>query len=335
METTRHKLTIPTDLAGKRLDQALATLLPDYSRSRLKAWILAGEVTVDGETVTPRTKVRADQNVDVLAVIEVQETSKPEPIALEVVHEDDEVLVINKPAGLVVHPGAGNPTGTLLNGLLHHAPELANLPRSGILHRLDKDTSGLLLVTKTIPAHTRLVQDLQDRAITREYRAVCTGRVTAGGHVDAPIGRHATQRTRQAVTDKGKPAVTHYRVLARFAVHSFLALRLDTGRTHQIRVHMAHVRHALVGDQAYGGRLKIAAGTSPELESVLRGFHRQALHASRLSFTHPLSGETIDCFAPLPADMVGLLSALAVDNEDSKLVAAGWDDMIWPQPISS
>jgi len=334
METIRHKLTIPAELAGKRLDQALAALLPDYSRSRLKAWILAGEVTVDGEPVVPRTKVRAEQSVDVRAVIEAQETSQPEPIALEVVYEDDEVLVINKPAGLVVHPGAGNPTGTLLNGLLHHAPELANLPRSGILHRLDKDTSGLLLVAKTIPAHTRLVQDLQDRAITREYRAVCTGRVTAGGHVDAPIGRHVSQRTRQAVTDKGKPAITHYRVLARFTAHSFLALRLDTGRTHQIRVHMAHIRHALVGDPTYGGRLKLAAGTSPELETVLRGFHRQALHASRLSFTHPLSAETIECHASLSADMVNVLSVLAADSNDSKLAGAGWDDMIWPQPIS-
>jgi 23S rRNA pseudouridine1911/1915/1917 synthase len=335
METISYKLTIPAELAGKRLDQALATLLPDYSRSRLKAWILAGEIMLDGETATPRTKVRADQRIDVHAVIEVQETSQPEPIALEVVYEDDEVLVIDKPAGLVVHPGAGNPTGTLLNGLLHHAPELANLPRSGILHRLDKDTSGLLLIVKTLPAHTKLVRALQDREIMREYRAVCTGRVTAGGHVDAPIGRHVSQRTRQAVTDKGKQAVTHYRVLARFAAHSFLALRLDTGRTHQIRVHMTHIRHALAGDPVYGGRLKIASGTSPELEAVLRGFTRQALHASRLAFTHPVSAETIECHAPLPADMVGLLSALAIDGADPKLVEAGWDDMTWPQPISS
>jgi len=335
METTQHNLTIPEELAGKRLDQALALLLPDYSRSRLKGWILAGEVTVDGGAATPRGKVRAGQRVDINAVIEVQETSLPEPIRLDVVFEDDTVLVINKPAGLVVHPGAGNPTGTLLNGLLHHAPDLANLPRSGILHRLDKDTSGLLLVTKTLPAHTRLVQDLQDRAISREYRAICMGRVTAGGHVDAPIGRHVSQRTRQAVTDKGKPAVTHYRVLERFAAHTFLALRLETGRTHQIRVHMAHIRHALVGDPVYGGRLKIPMGTSPELETTLRGFHRQALHASRLAFTHPLSEETIECHAPLPADMVDLLSALAADIDDPKLVEAGWDDMTWPQPTSN
>jgi len=317
MQTTQHNLMIPEDLEGKRLDQALAKLLPDYSRSRLKAWILSGEVTVDGATVTPRTKVRTGQHVTVNVIIEVQEKSQPEPIRLDVVYEDDEVLVIDKPAGLVVHPGAGNPTGTLLNGLLHHASELANLPRSGILHRLDKDTSGLLLVVKTLPAHTRLVRDLQERAITREYRAVCTGRVTAGGHVEAPIGRHATQRTRMAVTDKGKPAVTHYRVLTRFAAHSFLALRLESGRTHQIRVHMAHIRHALVGDQTYGGRLKIPAGTSAALEETLRGFHRQALHAHRLSFTHPLSGETIECHAPLPDDFSHLLTVLADDQAGS------------------
>ncbi len=333
MQTTRHNLTIPEELAGKRLDQALAALLPDYSRSRLKAWILAGEVTVDGVAAVPRAKVQAGQCVDVNVVIEVQETSRPEPMRLDVRFEDDAVLVIDKPAGLVVHPGAGNPAGTLLNGLLQHAADLANLPRSGILHRLDKDTSGLLLVAKTLPAHTRLVRDLQERAITREYRAVCTGRVTAGGHVDAPIGRHATQRTRMAVTDKGKQAVTHYRVLTRFAAHTFLALRLESGRTHQIRVHMAHIHHALVGDQTYGGRLKIPAGTSPALETTLRGFSRQALHASRLAFRHPVSGDTIECRAPLPEDFTNLLSALAVDAESHD--AADWDSMEWPQPVSN
>lgn len=335
MQTKRYNLTISEDLAGKRLDQVLAALLPDYSRSRLKTWILAGEVTVDGGTATPRARVQAGQRVDVNAVIEVQEASQPEPIRLDVVFEDDAVLVINKPAGLVVHPGAGNPAGTLLNGLLHHAADLASLPRSGILHRLDKDTSGLLLVARTLPAHTRLVRDLQDRAITREYRAVCTGRITAGGHVDAPIGRHVTQRTRMAVTDKGKPAVTHYRVLERFAAHTFLALRLETGRTHQIRVHMAHVRHALVGDPAYGGRLKIPAGTSPALETTLRGFCRQALHASRLAFRHPLSGETVECRAPLPRDFENLLSVLADGIDDETRDVSDWDRMTWPRPTSS
>ncbi len=333
MQKIQHNLTIPEALAGKRLDQALAILLPDYSRSRLKGWILAGAVTVDGEKTAPRAKVLAGQQVDVNAVVEVQQRASPEPIDLTVVFEDETVLVINKPAGLVVHPGAGNPAGTLLNGLLHHSADLADIPRSGILHRLDKDTSGLLLVAKTLPAHTRLVQDLQDRAITREYRAVCTGCMTAGGHVDAPIGRHATQRIRMAVTDKGRPATTHYRVLARFAAHTFLAVRLDTGRTHQIRVHMAHIRHALVGDPVYGGRLKIPAGTSPALMDTLRGFNRQALHASRLAFRHPQSGETIECHAPLADDFAQLLAALGADS--GKPGAGKWDDLAWPQPVSS
>lgn len=335
MQATRYNLTIPEDLEGKRLDQALAALLPDYSRSRLKAWIVAGEVTVDGGIAAPRAKVRAGQCIDVNVVMEVQETSRPEPIALKIAFEDDDVLVIDKPARLVVHPGAGNPSGTLMNGLLHHAPDLASLPRSGILHRLDKDTSGLLLVAKTLPAHTRLVRDLQNRDITREYRAVCNGRVTAGGHVDAPIGRHATQRTRMAVTDKGKPAVTHYRVLERFAAHTFLALRLESGRTHQIRVHMAHVRHALVGDPVYGGRLRIPAGTSVELETTLRAFYRQALHASRLAFSHPLSGETVECHSPLPGDVSGLLSALASDIGAEARKVDDWNRMAWPQPKSN
>ncbi len=332
---TRHSLTIPDALEGQRLDQALAALLPDYSRSRLKAWILAGEVTLDGGTALPRAKVRAGQCVVVNATAEIQEIAQPEAMPLDIEFEDETVLVINKPAGLVVHPGAGNPAGTLLNGLLHYIPELAKLPRSGILHRLDKETSGLLLVVKTLPAHTHLVRALQERAITREYRAVCTGRVTAGGHVDAPIGRHPTQRTRMAVTDKGRTAVTHYRVLARFAAHTFLGLRLESGRTHQIRVHMAHVRHALVGDPTYGGRLKIPAGTSAPLEATLRKFRRQALHASRLAFRHPLSGDTVECHAALPDDFLQLLSTLAEGTDNASGKTTDWDNMAWPQPTSS
>lgn len=327
MEVTTHNLTIPDDLAGKRLDQVLARLLPDYSRSRLKQWILDGQVTLDGQAGSPRTKVQAGQQAVVRAVAEVIETSLPEAIELNVVYEDDDVLVINKPPGLVVHPGAGNPMGTLMNGLLNHAPELAKIPRSGILHRLDKDTSGLLLVAKTLPAHTHLVRDLQERAITREYRAVCAGKVTAGGHVDAPIGRHPTQRTKMAVHERGKEAVTHYRVLERFAAHTFLALRLESGRTHQIRVHMAHLRFPLVGDQTYGGRLKIPAGLTADAESAVRAFHRQALHAHQLTFTHPASGETVATQAPLPKDFTQLLDALAG-------AASDWDQRAWPQPTA-
>jgi len=337
METLQHELTIPLELDGKRLDQALAELLPEYSRSRLKSWILGGHVWIDGSQPAPRTRVKSGQQVLMTAVLEIQEEAKPEAMELALVFEDEALLVIDKPAGLVVHPGAGNATGTLMNGLLHHSPDLAALPRSGILHRLDKDTSGLLLVAKTIPAHTRLVQDLQDRAITREYRGLCIGRLTAGGKIDAPIGRHPTQRTRMAVTERGRPAVTHYRILARFAAQTFIALRLETGRTHQIRVHMAHIRHGLIGDRTYGGRLMVPAGASSELASALRSFSRQALHASRLAFRHPLSEQTLDFQAPLPQDFVDLL--LALDSDEQSNAQPGdpgrWDRMRWPEPESS
>jgi 23S rRNA pseudouridine1911/1915/1917 synthase len=295
MQTLKHELTIPSELDGKRLDQALAELLPDYSRSRLKEWILAGHVSLAGSRPVPRTRVKSGQQVLLTAVLDIQQEAKPEPMDLAVVFEDDALIVIDKPAGLVVHPGAGNAAGTLMNGLLHHAPDLAVLPRSGILHRLDKDTSGLLLVAKTVPAHTRLVQDLQARAITREYRGLCSGRLTAGGRIDAPIGRHPTQRTRMAVTERGRPAVTHYRILARFAAQTFVALRLETGRTH---------------------------------------FSRQALHASRLAFRHPSSEAPLDFQAPLPADFVELLQALQSDEQsNTEPVDPGrWDQMRWPEP---
>ena len=342
METVQHDLTIPAEADGKRLDQVLAELLPEYSRSRLKDWILAGFVLLDGAQPVPRTPVRPGQRVAVTATLVAQEQSGPQAMPLAVVYEDDDVLVIDKQAGLVVHPGAGNRTGTLLNGLLHYSPSLAALPRSGILHRLDKDTSGLLLIAKTLPAHTRLVQDLQARCMTREYRAVCEGRLTAGGSIDAPVGRHPVHRTRMAVVENGRASVTHYRVLTRFPAHSFLALRLDTGRTHQIRVHMAYDRHPLVGDPVYGGRLKIPAGASAPVAAVLRAFSRQALHACGLSFRHPATGETIDLRAPLPADFAGLLQVLdeasqggpdPSKSERSKL--GKWDKMRWPEAASN
>lgn len=337
METLRHEITIPPELNGKRLDQALAELLPEYSRSRLKEWILAGQAMLDGQKPAPRTRVASGQHVSLMAVLELQQDVAPQPIDLDIVFEDADLLVVDKPAGLVVHPGAGNPAGTLMNGLLHHAPDLAALPRSGILHRLDKDTSGLLLVARSVGAHTRLVQDLERREITREYRAVCEGCLTAGGEIDAAIGRHPTQRTRMAVTDRGRPARTHYRVLARFAAHTFIALRLDTGRTHQIRVHMAHIRHALVGDRTYGGRLRIPAGASPALTACLREFPRQALHASRLAFRHPINGEALEFQSPLPLDLVALLDALA-DAEKSRgrtRETGHWVKMQWPTPESN
>lgn len=321
-----HEARIPADLAGRRLDQALAQLFPDYSRSRLKDWILAGHVQLDGATAAPRTPVAAGQRVTLQLINEVRADDEPEAIDLDVVYADADLAVINKPAGLVVHPGAGQPAGTLVNGLLHRWPELRTLPRGGLLHRLDKDTSGLLVVARSAAAYTRLVRDLQDRAITREYRAVCNGRLTAGGQIEAAVGRHPVHRTRMAVTPKGRPAVTHYRVLARFAAHTFIALRLETGRTHQIRVHMAHVGHPLVGDPQYGGRPHFPGGAGDRCREALINFRRQALHASRLRFNHPVSGEVLEFQVPMPADMLDLLQALAEDETGSRNFA----EMSWP-----
>jgi 23S rRNA pseudouridine1911/1915/1917 synthase len=316
MEPPQQELTIPDEASGRRLDQVLAELLPDHSRSRLKQWILDGLVRLDGDLPEPRTRVAGGQVIRLderaTAPADADPSPRAESMPLVIVHEDDDVLVVDKPAGLVVHPGAGNAAGTLENGLLAHDPALAALPRSGILHRLDKDTSGLLIVAKTLPAHTRLVRALEAREIRREYRAVCVGTMTAGGTVDADIGRHRTQRTKMAIVPvSGRPAVTHYRVLARFSHHTFLAVRLETGRTHQIRVHLAHIRHPIVGDPEYGGRLAIPAGATAELTAALRGFRRQALHAFQLQFEHPLTGDVLALEAPLPADFRGLLAALA------------------------
>ena len=336
MEPALHRLTIPADHSGRRLDQVLAELLPDYSRSRLKQWILEGHVRLDGASPEPRTRVMEGQVIELqlggLEAAPADSFAAPaaESMPLQIVHEDADVLVINKPPGLVVHPGAGNPTGTLQNGLLAHAPILAELPRSGILHRLDKDTSGLLIVAKTLIAHTHLVRDLESRAITREYRALCVGPMTAGGSVDAAIARHRTQRTKMAVMDfGGRRAVTHYRVLGRFPHHTFVAVRLETGRTHQIRVHLAHVRHPIVGDPAYGGRLIVPAGASEQLALALRGFRRQALHACRIQFTHPVTGAALDFRAPLPADFRGLLAALVGDTAAvDRLEALPWPEQM-------
>lgn len=309
---------------GKRFDQALAELFPDYSRARLQAWIREGRALLDDAVVQPKARVSRGQQVQLHAEVQAAVRDPAEAIELNIVFEDDDLIVLDKPPGLVVHPGAGNPDGTLLNGLLHHAPELQQLPRAGILHRLDKDTSGLLLVARSVAAHTRLVRALEAREIRREYRAVCQDRLTAGGVVDAPVGRHRTQRTRMAVTNAGKPAVTHYRVLARFQAHSFIAVRLETGRTHQIRVHMAHVGHPLIGDPLYGGRLKLPRGAAEPVVAALHAFRRQALHASELGFEHPVSGEVLSFHAPLPHDLQALLAVLSGD------AGVDFDAMAWP-----
>lgn len=307
--------TIPEVLAGQRLDRALAKLFPEYSRSRLKAWLLDGAIVVDGSSPRPRDPVHGGETVTLSAQPEVVVVAAPEPMTLDVVHEDDSVMVINKPAGLVVHPGAGNSSGTLMNGLLNHTPQLEAIPRAGIVHRLDKDTTGLLLIAKTLPAHTALVRLLADRDISRHYLAVCNGVLTGGGTIDEAIGRHRTDRKRMCVRDDGKPAVTHYTVRERFAAHTYISVRLDTGRTHQIRVHFAHRRHSLLGDPVYGGRLALPKGAGEQLVSILRRFKRQALHATKLEFAHPESGEVLSINAALPDDFESLLTVLREDCE--------------------
>jgi 23S rRNA pseudouridine1911/1915/1917 synthase len=326
----QHQLTIPETLRGQRLDRALAQLLPEYSRSRLKDWINGGQVRVDGERSQPKTPVQGGEKVRLDAQLEAEGTVVAEDISLDIVYEDSDLVVLNKPAGLVVHPGAGNRDGTLLSGLLYAYPELDELPRAGIVHRLDKDTSGLLVVARSLAAHTALVRDLQAREITREYRAVCLGSLTAGGRIDQPIGRHPVHRTRMAVTPRGRPAVTHYRVLQRFTAHSFIALRLESGRTHQIRVHMAHIRHPLFGDTTYGGRRGLPPGVSESARLVLQGFGRQALHASQLAFLHPVDRRPLAFHASLPPDMAALLAALNEGGPDTD-----FDALRWPEPTST
>ncbi len=314
-ETTRLSARVPESAAGRRLDQALAELFPDFSRSRLQQWIKAGEVTVDGVAETrPRARLEGGETVEVEAELPREARCEPQDIPLDILYEDDAILVLNKPAGLVVHPAAGNPDGTLQNALLHHDPALAAVPRAGIVHRLDKDTSGLMVVARTLAAHHALVGQLQSRSVGREYLAVAVGVMTGGGTVEQPIGRHPVDRKRMAVVAHGgKPAVTHYRVVERFRGHTLLRVRLETGRTHQIRVHLAWLKHPLAGDPVYGGRPRLPAGASALLRETLLAFRRQALHAGRLSLVHPASGESMSWEAPPPEDFRALLEALRAD----------------------
>ncbi|HFQ4855786.1 TPA: 23S rRNA pseudouridine(1911/1915/1917) synthase RluD [Vibrio vulnificus] len=312
--------TVKDSQLGQRLDQAIAELFADFSRSRLKEWLLDGKVTVDGNVVTkPRMKVMGGEVITVLAELEDEVRWEAQDIPLDIVYEDDDILVINKPRDFVVHPGAGTPDGTVLNALLFHCPEVAEVPRAGIVHRLDKDTTGLMVVAKTVPAQTRLVRALQKRNITREYEAIAIGRMTAGGKVDKPIGRHATKRTLMAVSPMGKPAVTHFRVAEHFREHTRIRLRLETGRTHQIRVHMSYLQHPLLGDAAYGGRARIPAGASEDVTAMIRNFDRQALHAVMLRFEHPITGEEMEFHAPVPDDMVELTETLRRDAQEHGL----------------
>ena len=313
---TRLTAEVPYEMAGMRLDQALAELFADYSRSKLQSWVKAGRVQVNGLALKPKDKLEGGEEIVLDAEAEVVISSEAEPIPLEIIFEDESLLIVNKPAGLVVHPAVGNWSGTLLNALLNHDSSLDTLPRAGIVHRIDKETSGLLMIAKTLQAHNNLTQQLQDRAINREYLAITRGRMTAGGTVDEPIARHPTDRKRYAVRESGNDSVTHYRVERRFTRHTFIQVKLETGRTHQIRVHMAHIRYPLVGDQVYGGRFQMPAGCSELLEKELRGFKRQALHAAKLGLLHPVTNEYCEWVQPLPEDMTNLLAALADNEQD-------------------
>ncbi len=317
-----HSFTVSAELAGLRLDQALARLLPEHSRSRLKAWIQAGRVSLENRTPRPRDLLSGGERIVVHAETPVAREVTAQAIDLDVVHADDWLIVVNKPAGLVVHPGAGNRDRTLQNALLHYDPALAELPRAGILHRLDKDTSGLLVVARTLAAHTALTRQLQARAIEREYEAICAGVLTAGGTIDRAIARHRTDRVRMAVRDDGREAVTHYRVIERFRAHTHVRVNLETGRTHQIRVHFAHIRHPLVGDRTYGGRLLLPRGATPALAAALRAFPRQALHASRLALLHPHLQREVEWRTPLPRDIKALLKVLREDARTGRVERA-------------
>jgi 23S rRNA pseudouridine1911/1915/1917 synthase len=313
-EFRAHELILPREAAGLRFDQALARALPQYSRARLKSWIEAGAVQVDGRPLRGKDRVLGGEQVRIRARLPAEEGVEAEAMPLAVVFKDRSLLVIDKPAGLVVHPGAGNARHTLQNALLALDPKLALVPRAGLVHRLDKDTSGLLVIARTPEAHTALAAEMAARHITREYLAVCTGVMTAGGTVDEPIGRHRTLRTRMAVRSDGRRAVTHYRVERRFRAHTLVRVTLETGRTHQIRVHLAHIGFPVVGDPAYGGRRRIPKGCSPALAAELRDFPRQALHATRLKLVHPLTQRDYEWQSPLPADMQTLIAALEADR---------------------
>jgi 23S rRNA pseudouridine1911/1915/1917 synthase len=309
------KAEIPYELAGRRLDQALAQMFPDFSRSRLSQWVREGKVQVDGHLLKPKDTVLGGEMVELLPEVEPSEQYTAEDIPLDILYEDQALIVLNKPAGLVVHPAVGNRSGTLQNALLHHDPALASVPRAGIVHRLDKDTSGLMVVARSLEAHTHLVGQLQERSVRREYLALVQGEVIAGGTVEAPIGRHPVDRKRMAVVASGKPAVSHYRVEERFKGYTLLRVSLETGRTHQIRVHMAHIHFPIVGDPVYGGRLRVPAGLSEAEREAILSFRRQALHAAQLGLIHPSNGEPMSWQAPPPADMQELLEVIRTWSE--------------------
>jgi len=316
-EHIQQSIKVPNELGNKRFDQIAAQLFPDFSRARLQAWIRDGVLTVDGETRKPKDKLVGDELLEINVVTQAEGEWLPEVMDLDVVYEDDHIMIINKPMNMVVHPAAGNLTGTLLNGLLHHCPGLQDIPRAGIVHRLDKDTTGLMVVAKTLKAQNHIVNQLQTREMGREYEAIVQGTMTGGGSVKEPMARHPKDRTKMAVHPTGKDAITHYRILDKFPCHTHVRVKLETGRTHQIRVHMAHIKHPLAGDQTYGGRVRLPKGVSTVLRDVLRDFPRQALHAKRLELHHPDTEELMSWEVPLPDDFNELLAALKYDLEQS------------------
>lgn len=307
------------EFSGKRLDVVLAALFPEYSRSRLKLWIDQGQVLINGNIAKPKNKVIGNEELQLsVQTIESEQDCVAENIPLNIIHQDADIIVINKPAGLVVHPAAGHYTGTLQNALLYFDETLAGVPRAGIVHRLDKDTTGLMVVARNLTSHKYLVDQIQQHEVVREYQAVVHGVMTGGGIVDKPIGRHPHDRLKMAVRENGREAITHYRLQERFREHSHVNVQLETGRTHQIRVHLSHLRHAIVGDPIYAGRQRIPAGASTELLAYLQAFKRQALHAWRLSFEHPGSGEEVTYEAPIPEDMQKLIALLHIDLQTRK-----------------
>ena len=308
---------VPFEYANQRFDQIATELFSDFSRSRIQSWIKDGVLLVNGVAAKPKEKLFGGEMITLDVELEEQSDHDAQDIPLDIVYEDEHILVINKAAGVVVHPAAGHQDGTLLNAILHHAPETASVPRAGIVHRLDKETTGLMVVAKTLLAQTDLVAQLQERSMGREYEAVTIGVMTGGGMVDEPIGRHPHNRQKMAVEPiHGKDAVTHYRLVKRYHHHTHIRLKLETGRTHQIRVHMAFIQYPLVGDPQYAGRLKMPKGCSEDLQDALRSFKRQALHAKRLELTHPATGEWMEWEVDLPQDMQHLLSVLESDLRD-------------------
>lgn len=316
-ETIRLEKNAPLSSRGMRLDQVASDIFSDFSRSRLQSWIKKGKLLVDGNLLRPKDKLQGGELLTIIALLESEGEWQPEPIELDVIFEDEHIIVLNKPAGLVVHPAAGNYTGTLLNGLLHKIPDNEKIPRAGIVHRLDKDTSGVMVAAKNLEAHYSLVKQLQSRSVTREYHAIAQGVMTGGGTVNKPLGRHPKVRTKMAVVShSGKDAITHFRIIKKFEHHTFIKVKLETGRTHQIRVHMSHIGYPLIGDPVYGGRLKLPKGATLKLQKSLRDFNRQALHAAMLGLIHPVSNKYMEWCVSVPSDFSDLLNTLKTESSN-------------------